>query len=140
MKTIIHNTENGKVVITSISDDISVVDYCQKYLNGETHYLILSNGDAIPDSYFQEAWKFENFILSIDIEKAKQIQLERFRNARDPILKKLDIQFMRAVENDDKDLQKSISAKKQELRDITLLKLSNDLNEIKNTWPDVLKT
>ena len=30
------------------------------------------------------------------------------------------------------------TAKKQALRDITLIELPNTLNEIKNTWPDVL--
>jgi hypothetical protein len=45
---------------------------------------------------------------------------------------------MKAVESGDKKIQKSIASKKQELRDITSINLSNNLDEIKNTWPDVL--
>lgn len=138
MKTIIHNTEDGKIAITNIVDDILTHEYCKKYLNNESHYKVILNHNELPDIYFQEAWKFDNFEISIDIDKAKQIQFEKFRKARDPILKKLDIEFMKAVESGDKKIQKSIASKKQELRDITSINLSNNLDEIKNTWPDVL--
>ena len=138
MKTIIHNTENGKVAITNIVDDLLTHEYCKKYLNDDQHYKVILNSNELPDTYFQEAWKFENFELSIDVDKAKQIQIDKFRKARDPILKKLDVEFMRAVESGDKKLQRTIAAKKQELRDITSMELSNDLTEIKTTWPDIL--
>jgi hypothetical protein len=138
MKTIIHNTENGKVAITNIVDDLLTHEYCKKYLNDDQHYKVILNSNELPDTYFQEAWKFENFELSIDVDKAKQIQIDKFRRARDPILKKLDVEFMRAVESGDKKLQRTIAAKKQELRDITSMELSNDLTEIKTTWPDIL--
>ena len=138
MKTIIHNTEDGKVAFTNIVDDISINEYCKKYLNNESHYKVISNSNELPDIYFQEAWKFDNFEISIDIDKAKKIQLEKFREARDPILKKLDIEFMKAVESGDNKLKKSIALKKQELRDITLINLSDNLDEIKKTWPDIL--
>lgn len=138
MKTILHNTSDG-VSITCISPDITIEEYCQQYLNGETHYIELAEDSIYPDSYFQEAWKFEDFVVSIDINKAKEIQLNKFRTARIPILKKLDVDFMRAVEVGDTELQKEIAAKKQSLRDITNTDLPNTPEEIKSAWPDILK-
>lgn len=77
-------------------------------------------------------------MIKINIEKAKQIWLDKFRIARKPILEQLDIDFIRAVEQGDIDLQKEISLKKQLLRDITEIPLPDDLEEIKSTWPEIL--
>lgn len=77
-------------------------------------------------------------MIKINIEKAKQIWLDKFRIARKPILEQLDIDFIRAVEQGDIDLQKEISSKKQLLRDVTEIPLPDDLEEIKSTWPEIL--
>jgi len=77
-------------------------------------------------------------MIKINIEKAKQIWLDKFRIARKPILEQLDVDFMRALEKGDTNLQKKISSKKQLLRDITKTKLPDSLEGIKNAWPEIL--
>lgn len=77
-------------------------------------------------------------MIKINIEKAKQIWLDKFRIARKPILEQLDVDFMRALEKGDTNLQKTISSKKQLLRDITKTKLPDSLEGIKNAWPEIL--
>lgn len=91
------------------------------------------------DDDFYEAYEFDNAIgIKTNIEKAKKIHLERFRYYRKPILEKLDVEFMRAVETADTEMQKQISIKKQQLRDITTMELPNTLETIKATWPEIL--
>ena len=61
--------------------------------------------------------------VQVNIEKAKEIQIERWREARKPLLESLDVQYLRSVEQKDESLQVEISKKKQELRDVTNVKL-----------------
>lgn len=57
--------------------------------------------------------------ITINLIKAKEIKKDMVRAERAPLLEALDVQFMRAVEAGDADLQAEISAKKQALRDAT---------------------
>ena len=76
----------------------------------------------------------------IDLEKAKEIWLTKYRLARTPLLVELDVKFMRAFELGDTDLMETIKSKKQSLRDITLTDLSSiqHPDELRQIWPDVL--
>ena len=79
-------------------------------------------------------------MITINLDKAKEIQKNRWRTARKPILEKLDTQFMRAVETGDTAKQQQIATQKQSLRDVTTTDLSTITNtqELKNVWPDIL--
>jgi len=78
-------------------------------------------------------------MIIINPDKAKAIWKNKWREARKPILASLDIEFMRAVESGDASKQSEISAKKQELRDVTLLPIPGTTpEEIKSVWPEVL--
>lgn len=58
-------------------------------------------------------------MIIVNMEKAKEIKRNMIRAERDSILVDLDVQFMRAVEMGDAELQAEIAAKKQALRDAT---------------------
>lgn len=78
-------------------------------------------------------------MIIINPDKAKAIWKNKWREARKSILASLDIEFMRAVESGDVAKQSKISAKKQELRDVTLLPIPGTTpEEIKSVWPEVL--
>ncbi len=81
------------------------------------------------DRYFRDAWKINIDKIDCDIEKAYKIKMDKLRNQRDQILKELDIDFMKAVESQDQAMIKSISEKKQALRDMPV---SIDLNQFKD--------
>jgi hypothetical protein len=57
--------------------------------------------------------------ISINIDKAKNIWKDKWREARKPLLNALDVEFVRALESGDIVKQYEISAKKQALRDVT---------------------
>jgi hypothetical protein len=101
-------------------------------------YKIVNSVD-IDNDYFN-AYEFDAETgAKVNIEKAKAIHLDKFRNARAPKLAKLDIDFMKAVEANDEAKKAEIIAAKQALRDVTLTPLPDDLAGIKATWPDILK-
>lgn len=91
------------------------------------------------DNEFFNAYEFDIQTGSkVNIEKAKAIQLDKFRAARALKLAKLDIDFMKAVEANDAAKKAEIAAAKQALRDVTLTPLPNNLAGIKATWPAIL--
>ena len=97
---------------------------------------------ALPtDRVFRNAWTDDNPTETVDIDlpKAKEIKKDYFRELRKPKLDALDVEFMRAVEVDDKRLQKEISDKKQALRDVTSLELPDDIEALKAFTPDILE-
>ena len=103
---------------------------------------------ALPQNrHFSDAWALSedenhNQIVVIDVEKAKEVWKRRMREARAPILTKLDAEYFRAMEEGSATKQKSIAAQKKLLRDVTALpELLNatSVEEIEAVWPDYLK-
>lgn len=78
--------------------------------------------------------------VSIDIDKAKDIWRDKWRQERKPLLENLDVEFMRAVESGDTTLQNKIGTQKQELRDITETDLSeiDNIKDLQAVWPSAL--
>lgn len=82
-----------------------------------------------------------NITEHINYSKAVFEQYRRWRIVRVPLLAELDIRFMRALENNDKNLQRDIIAEKNFLRNITQYDFSNyeSIDEIIDYWPtDIL--
>jgi len=96
------------------------------YLN---HYEITKD-QILKDRYFREAWEYTDK-LNINISKANDIHRQRLRILRQPLLAKLDIEYMRADEIKDEGQKSVIMEKKQRLRDITNFKDSPDLEVLK---------
>ena len=57
--------------------------------------------------------------ITVNLIKAKDIARNNLRAERAPVLASLDVQFMRAVESGNTELQTAIAQQKQALRDIT---------------------
>ena len=125
---------NGQVAVVIPCGD---VNDAIKDVPAGVEYKIVESVD-IDNDYFN-AYEFDAELgAKVNIEKAKAIHLDKFRSARTPLLAALDVDFMRAVEAGNTDLQKGIAAKKQALRDVTSNNLSNTLEEVKSTWPEIL--
>jgi hypothetical protein len=75
-------------------------------------------------------------MLKINLEKALEIHKTKIREKRESVFKDLDVQFMKALEVGNTTLSAEIGAKKQALRDITDIDISNisTLNELKQIW------
>jgi hypothetical protein len=77
-------------------------------------------------------------MITIDIDKAKNVQRNVWRRMRKPKLEALDLAFMRALEAGDSEAQANITEQKQELRDVTLTELPDDADGIRETMPEIL--
>ena len=83
-----------------------------------------------------------NPIVVIDVEKAKGVWQRKMREARGPLMTKLDADYFRALESGTKADQTAVATKKQLLRDVTKLpELLNatTIEEIEAVWPDYLE-
>lgn len=92
------------------------------------------------DRTFRDAWEKNGNGIAVNMAKAKAIHIDRWRVARKPLLEKLDVAFMLALEADDKIQIAEIKAKKQTLRDVTKIDLSAIVNpeDLKKVWPEIL--
>ena len=59
--------------------------------------------------------------IGTNLNKAKDIQKERMREVRKPLLEAEDITYMRAIEAGNTDAQTASAVRKQALRDVTQL-------------------
>jgi hypothetical protein len=76
-------------------------------------------------------------MITVDINKAKELWKEKIRNARKSALEKLDIEFIRATEQGLDTL--TIVANKQLLRDLpSQVDTANSIDEIKAVWDNLL--
>jgi len=75
-------------------------------------------------------------MIPINIESALEIHKKKIRERRELVFKDLDIQFMKALEKGNTPLSAEIGTKKQALRDITDIDISNvtTLDELKQIW------
>lgn len=97
--------------------------------------------DKIPaDRFFRNAWEQNGEELSINLPKAKTIKLNQFRALREPLLEALDLEYIKADERSDLGLKADIVAKKNALRDVTLVTLPDDIETLKTFIPEILNT
>jgi hypothetical protein len=90
--------------------------------------------DAIPtDRSFRNAWDYDHAgkRVRVNFERAKEITKERLRKEREPILKELDVKFMKALGVGE--YPQPIVSEKARLCDITkLVDQCKSLQELKD--------
>lgn len=116
---------------------VTIQDIAAKDVPEGVTYQIL---DEVPeDRTFRNAWKLGDSV-TVDMDAAKAIWLDKWRDARAPLLGALDIQYMRAQEQNDQTALAEIVAKKNALRDVTNTDLSGITTPeaLKQVWPEIL--
>jgi len=107
-------------------------------------YRIVTREDIPVDQTYRNAWRLsdtEEQLISIDIDKAKDIWKNRMRQARELLFPKLDTQYFIALERGTPEYQKAIANRKQLLRDVTQLpelEAARTIEELEKVWPDYL--
>lgn len=93
---------------------------------------------------FIDAFSINETDGSIFFNRPRAIELKKkeFRLRRKPLLEELDVEFMKSLETGDTELTAQIIAKKQALRDVTNIDMSNYItpSELYNYIPDILKS
>ena len=142
MKYILYIKEDKKVGILSVSPnwDKPFEELAKKDVPEGLPWKVVNEDELPKYNYFASSWILNDLHeqITFDYEEVKRVWLNFYRRVRTPLLAALDIDFMRSVESGDINLQKEIASKKQALRDVTKTELPNDLDGIKNTWPEIL--
>jgi hypothetical protein len=131
------NLENKLAIAYPADTDITIEESVKKIIPEGQEYAILENIQV--DNDFFDAYQFIKGQIVLNYELAKEIQKNKWREARKPMLEKLDVDYMKALEIGDLQKQKEISTQKQQLRDVTNIVMIDNLDMIKSTWPNILK-
>ena len=83
-----------------------------------TSVSIVDVSDLPTSRAFREAWECQGFAVAVNMPKAREIHMVRIRASRDRALTRLDGEFQRALEADDKTRQREVAGQKQTLRDL----------------------
>lgn len=118
MKVIIFRQESGSVAVMSPSFecDLTVEEIAKKDVPEGCAYKIVQESDLPEDCTYFDAWEY-SWPIKISLSKAHELKKDEMRAIRDPILKRLDVEFMRKLEMGLPTAE--IASKKQELRDVT---------------------
>lgn len=112
--------------------------------NDATDTTILAS-DSIPSNRsFRDAWDFEmDGAISVDMPKAREIHLQRIREARNAKLEALDVETLKAIGAGDDTRRQEVEGIKQQLRDIPEeinLDQYQTPDELQAFWPELLST
>lgn len=133
MKRIIYtNDEGGVSIIVPASEcGLTIEQIAEKDVPAGKAYKIVDVSEIPSDRTYRNAW-VDNDGVKVDMPKAVEIQKEKLRAERAPLLEALDQEFMKALEKGADTT--AIVAEKERLRDITKLKALSDA-----TTPEELK-
>lgn len=89
---------------------------------------------------FRPAWTFDGSKFGHNVEKAKALHRDYLRRMREPELKKLDVEFMLALESGAPTA--AVVAKKQALRDAPAdpkIEAAKTVEDLRAAWPATLE-
>jgi len=132
MSKIIYTNSDGTVSVIHPTGNVN--DAVKDVPSGLSYEIV--EDSAIPtDRSFRNAWKQNSKTIETDIAKAREIHKTNIRNAREPKLAELDIEFQKALETSSSTTD--IVNKKQALRDApadsAIASASNEA-ELKAQW------
>lgn len=127
-------TQSGKICVTNLNPKADVEKTKAEIETQLGESVIEIKPSSLPaDKTFRAAWVEKDGQVIEDITKAREIHMERIREARNKKLAELDIETLKG--ND-------VQAEKQKLRDIPStfdLSKAKTIDELKTLWPSELK-
>ena len=119
---------------------LTIEQIAEKDVPKGSDYAIIEAKSIPSDLTFFPVWRYNQGQVEIDLDGARELWRNKWREARKSILESLDIDFIKAVELGDSVKQTEIAAKKQALRDVTKTPINGTSpEEIKAVWPTILQ-
>jgi hypothetical protein len=131
-QVIVYKNEDGSISVVHPSPNTkkSLAEIAAQAVPVGAKSVTIIDSEELPkDKYFRNAWELKNKKITHNMDKAKEIQKDKLRALRNPLLAKLDVEYIRALEQEDNKETQKVLAKKQALRDLTD---SSDIEEAKN--------
>ena len=115
-QVIIFTNSNGGVSVCIPTGELPIE--VVKAKDTPSHSIIVQESELPEaDNDFFNAWELADGVVTVNLDKAKELTKARLRQEREPLLAAQDVLYMRAIEaNAD---TTAIVAEKQRLRDIT---------------------
>lgn len=141
-EVIVYKNSDGSCGII-IPVDFSIEESVQHVPAG-CDYRITTRDNLPQDRYFRDAWTDHNNseTVDVDIDKARDIKMDKIRAIRDVKLAELDLPALQAVSKGDAEEIARLEEKKQTLRDIPQnvdLSVCQTLEELKEFIPEELQ-
>lgn len=117
---IIYTTDAGNVAVCVPTGELPIEQVVAKDVpQGKQSFIV--DFATLPMAYehFFDAWEQTNGVVTVSLNKAKEIMKTVLRAQREPLLLAQDVAFQRALEMGTSTVE--IVAEKQRLRDITKL-------------------
>lgn len=127
MKRIIYRTEGGDlaVVMPASNTKLSLEEIIEKDVRSGRPRDVIDTTQLPADRFFRMAWTYDfdseiksRQLVEIDMDKARLIVQDFIRTERMPAFGRLDIEYQRATETEDRERMKEIAELKQVLRDL----------------------
>lgn len=119
-QVILYTNFSGGVSMCIPTGAMSIEQVLSKDIPAGVESFVVEHSSLPHDDVdFFDAWEQINGVVSVNIEKAKNVTKDRLRYERTPLLAAQDVAFQRALETNSD--TSSIIAEKQRLRDITKL-------------------
>lgn len=113
------NADNSvAVLIPSPQCHLSLEEIIAKDGPSLEHQII--DASSLPERSYRDAWILVDGQIEHDLVKAREIHKNKLRALRAPLLLKLDVDYQKADEEDNKAQKNKIAQKKKALRDITI--------------------
>ena len=118
MNVIIFTNDNGGVSVCVPTGELDIE--AVKVKDTPSHSIIVDAADLPQeDNDFFDAWELHEGVVSVNLDKAKELTKKRLRMEREPLLDAQDVLYMRALEAGQDTT--AIVVEKQRLRDVTSL-------------------
>lgn len=102
--------------------------------------IVIEASETPADRTFRNAWIRKGGKILEDFDKAAEIQKDKWRERRTPMLQALDAEYAKASEQMDVNKQYQIGLKRQELRDVTLIPKSiKTVDQLRAYVPNAFK-
>lgn len=118
MQVIIFTNSNGGVSVCVPTGELDIEAVKAKDCPADS-YIVDTADLPEADNDFFNAWEQSGGVVTINLDKAKELTKERLRAERAPLLAAQDVKYMRALEAGED--TSAIVAEKQRLRDVTSL-------------------
>lgn len=116
---IIYSRPDGGVSIVIPTGEIDIDAVIAKDVPAGVEHEIVDVESIPADRDYRNAWEISEGKIGVNMPKAFEIQKDRLRMERKPLLEALDVEYMQALEKGDTAAQAAIAAQKQSLRDAT---------------------
>jgi len=139
---IVHKNEEGNTIWSIPNLELPIETVVNATCRNNEHYVFITS--SLEDFGFATAYDVDFSLPSgsispilFDVEIAKETFKTHIRNARNELFPDLDVQYMRALESGNQTKSQEIVEKKQILRNLTEIDLTDvsTLSELKDKWP-----